>query len=110
MRTLALLAVLGFVSACGSVCDQAVAAERSANQKGLNCSQSNITVHDAQKCNSGLSKCNSDDLNELNLYAQCLNGVPVCSSSNEIQFAAQRQGCLNQAFARISFTCFGSIL
>jgi hypothetical protein len=110
MRTIALLAVLGLSSACGSVCDGAIGAERSANQKALNCSLQNITVHDTMRCNSGLSKCNSDDLNEISNYASCLNALPVCSSSNEIQFAGQRQGCINQAAARISFTCFANVL
>ena len=110
MRTTALFAVLVAVSGCGSVCDQASAAERGANSKSLDCSVTNITVHDANKCNMGLQKCNSDDLNEINSYVSCLNGLPVCSSSNEIQFRNQRDGCVLQAFTRISFICQSNIL
>lgn len=107
---LMVLAGLGLLSACGSVCDQAIAAERSANQKGVNCSTQNITVHDSNKCNTGLSKCNSDDLNEIGNYTNCLNSLPNCSTGNEIQWNGQRQGCINQAFFKISLTCQSNIL
>lgn len=105
-----LLAVLLAVTGCGSVCDSAVAAERNANQKGVDCSVQNITVHDANKCNSGLQKCNSDDLNEIQTYSNCLNSLPQCTSGNEIQFRGQRDGCVNQAFFKISFACQSNIL
>ncbi len=110
MRPL-LLAVGVALSACGgTVCDGAVKAEQGANQKSANCNAGSITVHDAQKCNSNLSKCNSDDLQEINNYGACLNALPVCSSNNEVQWSGQRQGCINQAAARISLNCFINIL
>ena len=110
MRTTVLLAVLLAVTGCGSVCDQAVSAERGANQKGVNCSVQNIDVHDSNKCNNGLQQCNSDDLNELQNYVSCLNNLPNCVSGNEIQWNAQRQGCINQAIFKISGKCFSNIL
>lgn len=109
MRPLALL--VGFLAACGgSVCDNAVKAEQASNQKGALCGARTTTVHDAQKCNNNLSKCNTDDLNEINNYGACLNALPACASSNKIQWEGQRDGCINQAFQRISLTCFANIL
>lgn len=109
MRTTA-LSCLVLAAGCGTVCDSAIAAERGANSKALDCNLSNITVHDNAKCNSGLAKCNSDDLKVLDNYATCLNQLPVCNSSNQTSFNLSRLGCTLQPFGTLSSTCAGAIL
>ncbi|MBL8950112.1 MAG: hypothetical protein JNK82_05005 [Myxococcaceae bacterium] len=99
------------LSGCGgSVCDNAVKAEQAANAKSTSCNVAPITVHDAQRCNSGLSKCSSDDLKELESYGACLAALPACTPQNEIQWRGQRDGCTTQGFFRISLNCFANIL
>ncbi len=109
MRTLLLSAALA-LCACGSVCDNAVAAERAANAKAKDCGLTDITVHDANKCNSNLQKCSSDDLKEIDNYATCLNNLPVCTDANKTSFNFSRSGCVLQPIGRLSNTCAGSIL
>jgi hypothetical protein len=96
-------------AACGTVCDSAAGAQRRANDKGRDCSHQNITVNDANKCNSGLSKCSPDDVKELQAYADCLDALPVCSSSNSTSWAFSRAGCQLQPIGRISGECAGAI-
>lgn len=109
MRILLALAVV--LAGCGTVCDGAVAAEQGANQKSSGCNAGAITVHDAMKCNEGSkTKCTSNDLNGIQKYGSCLNALPVCTSDNQQQFSSTRQGCINQAAADISLTCFSAIL
>jgi hypothetical protein len=110
MRT-SLFAVLALVAAgCGTVCDGIAAAENGANQKALNCNLTNITVHDANKCDVGLqSKCSADDVSGLKNYAACLNGLPVCTADNSVSFAFSRGGCQTQVLSKVSLTCLGAI-
>jgi hypothetical protein len=106
-----LVALLVVASGCGTVCDGVVASESGANQKALNCNLQNITVHDANKCNSGVnSKCSADDISALKNYAACLNNLPACTSDTEVSFNFSRSGCVSQAASKISLTCLGGIL
>ncbi|MBK7863561.1 MAG: hypothetical protein IPJ65_34145 [Archangiaceae bacterium] len=109
MRT-TLFAVLLALSGCGTFCDGVVAAEQGANTKAQNCNLQKLDVHDSNKCNAGLSKCSADDMSALKNYANCLNGLEVCTSENEVQFNFARAGCTTQAVSKVSFTCLGSIL
>ncbi|MBL8954711.1 MAG: hypothetical protein JNK82_28295 [Myxococcaceae bacterium] len=111
MRLLCLAALTScaLLTGCGTVCDTAMHAEQRANQKGRDCNAGNITVHDANTSNSGLSKCSQDDMREIQLYAECLDALPVCTSSNSTSFAFQRLGCVAQPIGRISASCAAAI-
>lgn len=98
------------LSGCGSVCDSAVAAENNSNRRGAECGQNNIAVHDANRCNQNLSKCSPDDMKEIQAYADCLDALPACTSSNSVSWGFSRAGCVLQPIGRISGTCAGAAL
>jgi hypothetical protein len=108
MRLALLLTPLLCLSACGTICDTAVAAENAANQRGQPCN-STVTVHDANKCNSGLSKCSPDDTKAIQGYIDCLNNLPQCSTDTKTSWDFSALGCELQPVGKISATCSGAI-
>jgi hypothetical protein len=110
MRLVLLLTPLLCLSACGTVCDAAVAAENAANQRGEPCgSNSKVTVHDANKCNSGLSKCSPDDTKAIQSYIDCLNNLPQCTTDTQTSWNFSALGCELQPVGKISGTCSSAI-
>src|SRR5437868_1969232 len=108
MRKLALLPLLA-LCACGTVCDGVVASEQRQDQNAKNCGLNGITVHDANKCNNNMSKCSQDDMSAMKNYAQCLDNLPMCSSSNKTSYRFSLAGCQIEGATRISFGCSSAI-
>jgi hypothetical protein len=95
--------MFGF-AACGTVCDQAVAAEQGAKSKSNACNV-NVTIHDATTCDNNLTKCSADDMTQFQNYAKCLNDLPACDpNSNGPHWGLDLLSC-GSPLLKVSLSC-----
>jgi hypothetical protein len=108
MRTALLLVPMFSFAACGTVCDQAVAAEQGAKSKSNACNV-NVTIHDANKCDNNLTKCSADDMTQIQNYAKCLNDLPVCDPNTNGSHWGLDEALCGQPLLKLSLNCSTSI-
>ncbi len=104
MRWLTLSLCLAAFSGCGTICDSTVNAEEEANTKGEPCGET-VKVHDAETCNSNLNNCSPADINQIQLYQQCLAGLAVCTDDTKTSWGLSAAGCELQPVGKISGAC-----
>lgn len=90
--------VVGVFSACGTPCSRIAAAESNADDKGKPCnsSRNSWSTSRVQTCESNLSNCSENDKKQLELYANCLNALPVCAEGQSTSWAISRLACAGE--------------
>ena len=105
----AVACLLAVGTGCGNICDRLNASTQSISDKRKNCSNSSASSSfDLQKCNTGMAKCSSDDLKQLDAYAGCLDRIAPCESGQELSFDFAVLGCY-QPLSKLSATCFQAV-
>ncbi len=96
LRLLTALALSSVLFACGTPCSRVAAAQENANTRGKGCgggTDSSWSPNKVKSCEDNLPNCSQTDLKQVELYANCLNALPVCSEGQTTSWNIQRVSC-----------------
>lgn len=96
------------LAACGTPCSRVAAAQSNADEKGKGCNSGRAAWSQTQlkSCEDNLANCTQNDTRQLDLYANCLNALPVCNEGQRTSWELQRAACaVDNILFKISSGC-----